>query len=112
LSQGSHPIQPMLTFWGSGTLSDQIEHAKSVTRQLAELGADVVRVKVETETASISFDPSIPETPIVPSTYFESHFKLWLSTPAEQQLAVEIALSQQLHLSRNARRSFQDGSQE
>lgn len=112
LSQGTHPLQPMITFWGRGSLADQIARATAIARELADLGALVVRVKVEMETASTPSNFTGAEAIITRPAYFESHFKLNLNTAMEHRLAAEIAAAHNLHLSRNARRSFADGSHE
>ena len=49
LARGQSPVQPMITFFGGGTLSDQLDAAERLTSRLKEDGCEVVRVKVEVD---------------------------------------------------------------
>ena len=112
LNSGQVPDQPMITFWGIGTLQIQLDRARSVCRELEDLECSVVRLKVEKQLYELdeanfqSMDTSlIPE----PTLYFEHHLKLLLESEAN---LVELQKTIQPfdgRLSRNARRCRDDG---
>jgi hypothetical protein len=109
LSSGQIPDQPMITFWGIGTLEDQLSRARDICLELEKLECSIVRLKVEKqlyESDSWPFGtPLVPE----PTLYFEHHLKLLLDSDAnlvELQKTVEPFGGR---LSRNARRCRDDG---
>lgn len=105
LSQGNHPLQPMITFWGSESLKAQHAQANQIEQRLKSLGVRVVRVKTEIGVSSSLFAE--------PGQYFESHVKLHLESPRDWSALRHVTgSSNKAHISRNARRVRDDGSEE
>lgn len=108
LDAGDTPVQPMITFWGNGTLDSQQQRAGQVALELDSLACTLSRVKVEAE-----LDEWIEsrETSVTPR-YLEFHLKLRL--PPQDDLAGIRALVEPAggKLSRNARRVLPDGLHE
>lgn len=104
LAQGRHPLQPMVTFLDQGTLQQQLERSDHIKHALTDMGFRVVRVKVESALADMQLADS--------RQYFESHIKIHIQSAADRDAAIKIACEHSAHLSRNARRSLDDGTQE
>jgi len=112
LSSGQVPDQPMITFWGIGTLQIQLDHARRVCRELENLGCSVVRLKVEKqlyELDEVNF--KLIETSVAPepTLYFEHHLKLLLESDANLAELQKTIQPFDGRLSRNARRCRDDG---
>jgi hypothetical protein len=113
LDRGSTPSQPMLTLLGHGTLATQVGAAGSLSRDLAEAGFTVARVKVE----AAPWNEDIPADDgaaarLGDAMYFEHHVKVVLDDdPGDGSLA-SLAGRFGARLSRNARRHRADGRAE
>src|SRR5688572_3258487 len=112
LDRGRTPRQPMFTGVGAGMLSDHLRAAETWGRELAGLGFEVIRVKVE----AAPWSAGVPATDRealdeLQGRYFEHHIKLLLHGDEQGDLAAMVA-PHQAHLSRNARRITADGAQE
>ncbi|MEZ6070020.1 MAG: hypothetical protein R3C10_07010 [Pirellulales bacterium] len=104
LSRGDHPQQPMITFWGQETLESQHDRAAEIQRGLASLGIRIVRVKIEVgSTEALS---------AAPGQYFETHVKLRLTSAENRRAVHRVAETESAHISRNARRVLDDGTEE
>ncbi|MEU0560636.1 hypothetical protein [Dactylosporangium sp. NPDC006015] len=101
LDRGGHADQPMLTGRGRGDLAGQRAAAGALVERLRGDGFTVRRVKIEAP----------PWHPVVPAGYFEHHVKLVL-TAADIDAARSVAVRHGAHLSRNARRTRDDGRHE
>ncbi|PQO43220.1 hypothetical protein [Blastopirellula marina] len=112
LAEGRHPSQPMVTFWRSGTLGEQLDQAAAIAASLRELDLLAVRVKVECASADAAryFENSLQlaEHP----GYFEHHVKLQLAADAELPALAELARTHDARLSANARRQLAAGAVE
>lgn len=112
LDRGQTPSQPMLTFWGTGSVSTLRARANEIADAVQRLGAEVVRIKIE---ASIE-NPAVPGNTAMrnqdDSGYFEYHFKLLLPGPADLGRVTDVVAPWGARLSRNARRHRDDGCSE
>lgn len=104
LSHGKHQLQPMITFFGSGSLEAQRETARQIEEQLQPLGLQVVRFKTETAAS--------PTQIAATGQYFECHIKLHLRSPEDWDALLHVAQKNPAHVSRNARRVRDDGTHE
>lgn len=113
LDRGVTPSQPMLTQWGEGRLSDELDRAQELCQVLQAEGFTIVRIKTE-----VAADcPSVPQctTEAVNHTdhqYFEHHIKLLLQPLAPLKPLIERVEPYCAHLSRNALKTRQDSYQE
>lgn len=100
LARGQSPVQPMITFFGGGTLSDQLDAAERLTSRLKEDGCEVVRVKVEVDLdAGKEMD----------WLYAEQHLKILMGVSDDALVSLRRdALGIGAHVSRNARHSEGD----
>ena len=112
LARGVAPVQPMLTWRGTGSLSDQMSRLREVCAELESDGYCVVRSKVEAH----PFNADIPldGDPICRdrSRYFEHHVKLLLLHDFDAAPLTQLAMAQQGHLSANVLRQRDDRFQE
>ncbi len=104
LSRGDHPRQPMITFWGHGSLEAQHVAAQEMAKQLLALGIRIVRQKIETAAALAHVATD--------GQYFECHVKLHLHSSEETDALRRVAETNAAHVSRNARRVRRDGTHE
>ena len=107
LDRGLIASQPMVTRYGSGTLSDQLAEADRIKRELESARFDVCRVKVE---ASID-NADVPRTKDEARRvmYFEHHIKLLLPKDFDPANLTPISKPHGARLSQNARRVRDDG---
>lgn len=110
LARGATPSQPMVTRRGTGTLTDERTAADDLARHLAADGFTVVRVKIE----AAPWNRGVPESDAdaEPGRYFEHHVKLLLEPHADLGVLTTLAERHAAHLSRNARRTRDDGKHE
>ncbi|MFW6638734.1 nucleotidyl transferase AbiEii/AbiGii toxin family protein [Nocardiopsis algeriensis] len=114
LDRGSTPSQPMVTYHtGESTLSAELETADRWAERLAAAGFGVTRTKLEVKRES----PGVPRTDeearkLPPWCYFESHLKLLLPGGADLDALSALVEPHGARLSRNARRTRDDGRQE
>lgn len=104
LSRGVHRSQPMITFWGNGTLESQHDAASQIASSLVRLDVRVVRLKHEVDVS--------PSDMAGLGQYFECHVKLPLTTAADWQTLACAAETHHAHISRNARRVRDEGTEE
>jgi len=110
LDRGVCASQPMITFYGNGTLSDQLNKAAEIVQQMKASGFHVCRTKIE---AGIhNADVPLTKSQAQPRMYFEHHIKLLLPEQFELSELTTIAEPLGGHLSRNARRTRDDGRDE
>lgn len=113
LDRGRTPSQPMLTVPGQGTRAAQVSAAESLSRDLADAGFRVVRVKVE----AAPWNEDVPQNDAAAARlggtmYFEHHVKVVLdSHPGDGPLPALVGPFG-ARLSRNARRHRTDGRAE
>lgn len=112
LAEGRHQSQPMITFWRSGTLREQLDQAAAIAAALRKLDLAAVRVKVECASAEAAryFDNSAQLAEHF--GYFEHHVKLQLAAAAELPALAELAGVHDARLSANARRQLAAGAVE
>lgn len=112
LKNGEHQSQPMITFWKSGSLSDQLAAAKDIQASLESVGVKVVRVKVECVVSDLDElflgNESIEDH----SGYFESHLKIKLSNKENSEVLSQFVAPYHARLSSNARRNLKGGTSE
>jgi hypothetical protein len=113
LARGETPSQPMLTQHRHGTLDDALQTAHVLAAAAAEDGFEVTRLKIEVPPWNAGVPLSDEESAKHPAErYFEHHLKLLIAAEADLSLLVAVAQRHAAHLSRNARRTRADGSQE
>lgn len=109
LDSGLTPDQPMVTFQGNGSLTDQLQRATDLSRNILQLGGRTIRVKVE---AAPSND-DVPDTEVDAAgrhdQYFEHHAKVLLENAADTESLTGLAEKNGARLSRNTRRRRPDG---
>lgn len=112
LLQGEVPSQPMLTVAAKGTIDEVRAVAEGWRAKLFEAELYLVRVKIE----AAPWNEGVPRTDdeADPALYFEHHVKTlmtgtWHNWHARVLKAVE---GHDAQVSRNARRRYDDGSQE
>ena len=113
LDQGTTPDQPMLTYRGRGTLTDQKASSGLWTERLRADGFTVTRVKIE----AAPWNAGVPQTPgeaarLPADHHFEHHVKVLLTDPAQVAAIRSVGERHAAHLSRNARRVLAEGRQE
>jgi hypothetical protein len=113
LDRGEAPDQPMLTVRGHGTLGEQRVAARAWCDRLRAAGFTVVRVKVEASPFNDDVPVTAPEAETLPAEHhFEHHVKLVLVGDRDITRAREISQRHGGHLSRNARRTLENGRHE
>lgn len=110
LPRGAVTVQPMLTWRRSGALSDCLAQVDVVEEALTDRGIRVVRAKIE----AAPWNAGVPQAgdACPAGTYFESHLKLLLADDTSMMQVTDIAIAHGAHVSRNARRTREDGRQE
>ncbi|WP_017585696.1 nucleotidyl transferase AbiEii/AbiGii toxin family protein [Nocardiopsis ganjiahuensis] len=113
LDRGDAPSQPMVTYHGHGTLTGQRAIANRWRARLAGAGFEVVREKHEVAHTNADV-PGTPEEAraLGPGYYFETHLKLLLPADADLDGLARLVGPHRARLSRNARRTREDGRQE
>lgn len=113
LDRGFTPSQPMLTQWGEGRLSDELDRVKKLCQVLQAEGFTIVRIKTE-----VAADhPSVPQGAAdalnyTKYQYFEHHIKVLLPPLKSLNPLIERVEPYCAHLSRNALKMQQDSYQE
>ena len=109
LARGQTPLQPMITFRGTGTLRSQLKRAERTIRRLRRKGIGVVRIKVEVGLQEAFFETGASggwsrraEPP--DWLYAEQHIRVRLRTGDSDRLRHD-ALRLGAHVSTNARAS-------
>ena len=102
LSQGAFPRQTMITARLAGELGDAVLRAHAIRAELAPLGIEIKRLKIEVEHA--------PEAALLPALYIEHHVKV-RTTPDRIAELGPLGAAHGAHLSRNAFRVL-DGFEE
>ena len=113
LDRGRTRSQPMLTTAGEGTLTAQVEAAGALSRDLANAGFRVVRVKVEAApwNAGVPADDAAAAR-LGDAMYFEHHVKVVLDGPPGSGTLPALLGRHGARLSRNARRRRANGETE
>lgn len=113
LDRGDTPSQPMITYHGHGTLTGQRATADRWRARLTEAGFEVVREKHEVSPLNADV-PNTREEALAlgPGRYFETHLKLLLPADADLDELSRLVGPHRARLSRNARRTREDGRQE
>lgn len=93
LSRGAFPRQTMITARLAGELDDAVHRARGIREELASLGIEVKRIKIEVEHA--------PEAADLPALYIEHHVKV-RTTPDRVAELGPLGAAHGAHLSRNA----------
>jgi hypothetical protein len=113
LARGRTASQPMLTRYGRGALSAEVEAAKRLSDDLAGEGFEVSRIKIEAAPGNRDVPRTDDEAAHHPrDRYFEHHVKLLLDAIAGVDPVTSIAQRHQAHVSRNALRVRADGRHE
>jgi hypothetical protein len=113
LDQGSTPDQPMLTYRGRGTLTEQRAGAAAWTERLRADGFTVARVKIEAAPWNAEVPQTSAEAAHLPAGHhFEHHVKVLLTDAAQPAAVRTLGERHAAHLSRNARRVLAEGRQE
>ena len=113
LARGETVSQPMLTVRANGTTASVLAEAEAIVDELQACGCDVTRVKLEAS----PFADGVPATAEQAATqpadrYFEHHLKLLLPPDADESALADLVTPHGAHLSRNARRTRDDGRAE
>lgn len=110
LPRGAVTAQPMLSWRRDGVLADCLAQIDAIEQALADQDIRVVRAKVEAAPSNVGVPQAEDACP--PGTYFESHLKLLVEDDAALSAITDIAIAHGAHVSRNARRTREDGRQE
>ncbi|RYX81890.1 hypothetical protein EON83_21860 [bacterium] len=111
LERGVTASQPMLTLESEGTLESTLLQAKSLQRDCENDGFRVCRIKLEVA----PWNPGVPATRAEAhpqERYFEHHIKLLLPNGSDLLSLAQRVGPHGAHLSRNARRTRDDGQHE
>ncbi|HEX8870671.1 MAG TPA: nucleotidyl transferase AbiEii/AbiGii toxin family protein [Lentzea sp.] len=112
LHRGDVPSQPMLTIGATGTLDEVRATAEQWRQKILAAELHVIRVKIE----AAPWNEGVPQTDdeADPALYFEHHVKVLMSGAWHDWYgrALRAVDGHDAHLSRNARRTYEDGSQE
>ncbi len=113
LGRGAEPFQPMTASYHHGTLRQAREEVQAMARALAAEGFDVTRLKLE----ALGKNRDIPEDDATaraqPANYFEFHVKALLPSGDTGVDALRARCEKHgAHLSRNARKTREDGASE
>lgn len=109
LDNGQFQSQPMLTFWGTGSFTDQQLKAEGIRQALESLGVRTVRIKVECDATDLQRLELDNDSLELQSGYFESHLKLCLSLDDDFERLRGLTNAHSARLSTNARRHFAGG---
>ena len=101
LADGLTPIQPMLSWRGTGSRTSQMVRIQSVSDELAKAGFRVTRSKLEASPRNDDIPENDTDVEHAAMRYFEHHVKLLLSYEDISRLQ-QIAQRHEAHLSRNA----------
>ena len=112
LQAGKSPSQPMITFWGSGSIADQRRRANEVANEVALRGGRVVRVKIEANLENDEVPVSESEGQSEPNRYFEHHIKVLFSDIFELNALGQRVVECDARVSQNIRRQRADGRYE
>ncbi|AUS78738.1 hypothetical protein C1701_10580 [Actinoalloteichus sp. AHMU CJ021] len=113
LSQGRTASQPMLTYPGCGSLTEQRASARTWTDRLARDGYEVVRVKIEAAPWNADVPLTEEDAATLPThCHFEHHVKLLLPDEETVRLVTKVAAEHRARVSRNARRPATGGGHE
>lgn len=115
LDRGEYVSQPMLTFTGHGALAEQHATVQRRQHELRTAGIHPCRSKIEAAPWCVGVPQSDEQAESEPSgRYFEHHVKLLLAGAGVADLLAltDVVAPHGARLSRNARRTFGDGTQE
>jgi len=109
LASGETPLQPMLTFWGEGSVAEQHDRAMTLVQDVAAQRCSINRIKIEADVLNSDVPVSDDGARNDSTSYFEHHVKLLLSQTSDLEGLCRSAARHQARLSRNARRERSDG---
>lgn len=112
LDGGLTPSQPMVTFWGSGSLVEQQQRVASVARGIGIRGGTIVRVKIEAALDNDEVPQTDAEVAVNSTNYFEHHVKVLLSSQSNLGVLSRRAVENNARLSQNTVRRRDDGGLE
>ncbi len=112
LDRGETSDQPMLTYLGRGTLTQQRGIVEDVVRRLRGDGFDVIRAKIEAAPSNADVPQTTDEAADLPDCYFEHHIKLAFADGDEVAAVRDLVEPHGAYLSRNARRALDGGRHE
>ncbi|MFD0361394.1 hypothetical protein ACFQZZ_08035 [Nocardia sp. GCM10030253] len=113
LDRGAVADQPMLTFTRSGTFDESAQAVQEYSKALGAAGFPVTRAKIEASPFNRGVPQTADEAAALPSgCYFEHHVKLVLHDETDLSRVRKLAEPHAAHLSRNARRSADNGRHE
>ncbi|NSC24729.1 hypothetical protein FM076_27670 [Streptomyces albus subsp. chlorinus] len=113
LDRGRTPSQPMVTLDAEGTFDAVLTTARTASGDLAAAGCPVVRTKIEAAPWARGVPGTDEEGAALGSArYFEHHVKLLLPPDADPAPLARAVSGHTAHLSRNARRTREDGQRE
>ena len=112
LDAGKSPSQPMITFWGSGSIADQRRRANRVAVEIALRGGRGVRVKIEANLENDEVPVSESDGQREPNRYFEHHVKVLFSDILELNALSQRVVDCGARVSQNIRRRRADGRYE
>ena len=113
LAHGLHPLQPMVTRHGAGSLATEFKAIAELKAQFHDLGWRVVRTKIEVDAGHAAAPLNAGQAADCPAErYFENHVKILHAPDIPMAAMVSIAGEVASRLSRNARRIRPDGGHE
>jgi hypothetical protein len=113
LARGATVSQPMLTVRSAGTVESVLVDASAVVAELGVAGFEVRRLKLESSPFAEGVPSTAAQADAEPADrYFEHHLKLLLPPDADEPALADLVTPHEAHLSRNARRTREDGRAE
>lgn len=109
LDSGSTPLQPMLTFWGTGSAQTQLDQAQKISAEVLHRHGTIIRIKIEASLENSIIPQNDQDLPPDSPDYFEHHVKILLPDPSRLELLSECAHICAARLSSNSRRTRSDG---
>lgn len=90
---GDYPIQPMLTFWVTGSTDEVTETVKEIEVDMNSKNIPIIRTKIE----SMAHNEGVPDK-CEQDHYFEFHFKVNIKNTTEWNKLVELIIPYGGHL--------------
>lgn len=112
LPRGVTRFQPMTGSYHHGELGPVQAEVLELARRLVAAGFRVTRAKIEATGANRDIPRTDAEAAEAPKNYFEFHIKVRLPADAALEPLGALAEAHGAHLSRNARKQFDDGTSE
>lgn len=93
---GDHPVQPMLTFFTTGTVDGVTKLVQEIEHDMEKHGLPVLRTKIEAMVHNEGVPPSLPDAE--GTNYYEFHFKVDITGIADWNRLVKIITPYGAHL--------------